>query len=117
MRTDGTIDFANLDPAVADVVHDGQRRAAARTMTAKARRDAARNRMTIDLPVDEHRKLIDLASELSVPISQLVRLAIAHGLEALSIETLKALREPSRSMRYEFCYFFEDGDAKRRRYR
>ena len=115
---DGTIDMNGVDPLVARVFEDGQRRQNARSMTKRQRQQAARNRMTFDIPVELEDKLTAIALDYSVPVSQLATFLMLRGLDHTSEEELLAARVPSRSMRYEFVLYpkaaTHNGDTKRR---
>ena len=114
-QTDGGfVDFSDLDPAVSALIGDGQRRQATRTMTKAQKRQAARNRMTFDLSPEVSAALVDMAAELSVPVSQLAEVLIKRGQEHTSMDELMDMRLPARSMRYEFVLLRRDGDTKGR---
>jgi hypothetical protein len=116
---DGTIDMSALDPHVASVYEDGQRRQAARSMSKRQRQQAARNRMTFDIPVELEDKLTAIALDYSVPVSQLATFLMLRGLEHTSEEELLAARVPSRSMRYEFVLYPKEAtprDTTKRRH-
>lgn len=68
----------------------------------KAARDAERNRVMIDLPEELEAALDRIASQLSVPRSQVASYLMLLGLWAAELDEMQAAREPSRSMRYEF---------------
>lgn len=116
---DGTINMDSMDPAVARVFADGERRQAARSMTKRQRQQAARNRMTFDIPAELEQKLTAIAADYSVPVSQLATFLMLRGLEHTSEEELLEARVPSRSMRYEFVLYPKaaphNGTAKGRR--
>jgi len=108
----GFIDFDKVDPAVAAFLSDGQRRQANRSMTKAQKRQAARNRMTFDLSQELSAVLVNMAAELSVPVSQLAEVLIRNGHQHTSMNDLMDMRLPARSMRYEFVLFRRDGDTK-----
>ncbi len=112
-RPDRMIDYSNLAPEVGDVLRDDLARQAQRRMTRKQLRDAARTKVTIDLPDDLRRNLDQIADRLSVPLSQVYRWLLLRGLEVTSIDELEAYRISSRSMRYEFVLFRDDASPKR----
>jgi hypothetical protein len=101
--------FVDLDPAVAAVIGTGERRQQMRSMApaqrSRARRDAARNKVTLDLR-DETEAAVDaIAQQLGCPVSQVAELLICTGLQAiadgqLDLNTLRL--RPSRSPRYEW---------------
>jgi hypothetical protein len=111
---DGTINMDALDPHVASAFEEGQRRQVARSKTKAQRNQAKRNRLTIDLPKDLEDRLFQDAAALSVPVSQLVVWLLLRGSEVTSQDELMNARKPSRSMRYEFVLFTNEGDTKRR---
>jgi len=108
----GFVNFGDLDPAVSALIGDGQRRQATRTMTKAQKRQAARNRMTFDLSQELSAVLVNMAAELSVPVSQLAEVLIRNGHQHTSMNDLMDMRLPARSMRYEFVLFRRDGDTK-----
>lgn len=112
-RQNGTIDFSHLAPDVAETIRNGQRRMAAKSMSSKQRRDAARNRLVIDIPVELENQLSEIARELGLPISQLIRWLILRGMETSTREEIEDARLPSRSMRYEFILFTTNDTPKR----
>lgn len=68
----------------------------------KAEKDAARNRRMIDLPPDLERELESMAGELGVPVSSLIAWLVDRALQVTPVEVIRAAREPSRSMRFEY---------------
>ncbi len=100
----GFINFQDLDPDVAGALDQGRQRQANRGRSKRAARqakiDARRNRRMIDIPEDLEQHLESIATELSIPVSQLINRLIWEGLEHLTIEQLKAELVPTRSMRY-----------------
>jgi len=68
----------------------------------KAEKDARRNRVMLDLPVELEEVLNQLADRLSVPKSQVAAWLMLRGLEHTGINEMVDAREASRSMRYEF---------------
>jgi len=86
-----------------------ERRKRARNMTKAERRraekQAARNRVMLDLPVEVEEVLEMWAEEHSCPKSQVAAYLILAGARAVQRGDVKALRDVrrlSRSMRYEF---------------
>lgn len=114
---DGTWDLSGLDPFVEQELRGGVQRAARRAMPEgkrkKAARDAARNRRMIDLPVELEQTLEEIAADLSVPVSQLIVALINRGMYSMQIEELQDLRQPSRSMRYEYTLPADAGKTRR----
>lgn len=104
--------FVDIDPAVAAYIQDGERRQATRAMTKAQRRQASRNKMTVDLPKALDDRLHVMAADLSVPVSQLVQYLVERGLELVTIDELIEARRPTRSMRYEFVLFSNDASPK-----
>lgn len=98
--------FGDVDPAVNEILQESQQRAANRARTPaqrrKAARDAARNKITIDLAPSTTAQLRALAEELSVPISGLAGYLLARALGEIPTEEIERARVPSRSMRYEY---------------
>jgi hypothetical protein len=108
---DGT---PTIDPYVAKELDAGQERARRRTMTPgqrkKADRDAARNRRMIDIDPGLDAKLVNIAADLSVPISQLINYLIIRGLFIVTKEEIEGARQPGRSMRYDFNLIMPEGN-------
>lgn len=104
--------FVTVDPAVAALLADGEHRQATRAMSKDQRRQAERNRITLDISKDTQAMLVDLATQLSVPISQLAEYLILKGMEVTSTDELSDMRTPSRSMRYEFNLIARQGATK-----
>lgn len=108
MPTDknGFISFDDLDPEVAGTLGQGQKRQASRGKSRRAQRqagiDARRNRRMIDIPEDLEAHLEEIASQLSIPVSQLIARLVWEGLEHVTLERLQAELQPTRSMRYAF---------------
>lgn len=112
-NADGTIDFSDLSGA-AGALEAGRQSKAARSRTAKQRADAARNRVTWDIPAELEERVNALAAAVGVPDSQVARWLLEAGLRVTTDAELIAAREPSRSMRFEFV-LYPNGAANRRR--
>lgn len=110
--SEGFIHFDELDQGVTKEIRDGQRRKVTRSLTKEQRKQAARIKVTIDLPEELKQHLDDKAAALGVPLSQLYRWVILRGLDHTTYEELEAARMPSRSMRYEFILFPIDASPK-----
>ena len=93
-----------LDPAVAAVLGDGQRRARRRGMNAGERRraaaDAARSKMTLDLTPAVMRELRATAEREQCSASSLAAGLLEVGLEALGRGEMELEMRPSRSPRF-----------------
>ncbi len=101
----GVPDLAGLDPYIAGAVDEANRRQKQRTMTKDQKRQANRNRVTYDLPVELTDRLSGLAEELDCPVSQVVRFLLEHGLTVVTLDDMVAKRTVSRSMRFEFVLY------------
>lgn len=114
----GFIDFGGLDPDIEGAIGAGRQRQAARHMTPaqrrKAEKDRARNRRMIDIPPDLESQLESMAAELSVPFSSLVTWILSETMEVLDIDEMRGLREPSRSMRYEYILPYQKKPGRHR---
>lgn len=96
-----------IDPAVADILGDMERKQAQRSMSKKDRkedkRQRARNRLMIDLPPDVESKIGALAAAHGVPVSGLVMLAIARFLRDVgSGLSLTPYKQPTKSPRFDW---------------
>lgn len=111
-RADRMIDYSNLDAGLGDVIREDLQRQERRSMTKAQRRQAERNRMTFDLPVELEQELTAVAEHLSVPVSQVAIWWMLRGREVSSVSDMAAARIRSRSMRYEFVLFSNEGDSK-----
>ncbi len=101
----GVPDLAGLDPYIAGAVDEANRRQKQRTMTKDQKRQANRNRVTYDLPVELTDRLTALAAEIDCPVSQVVRYLLEQGLTTVTLDEMVSKRTPSRSMRFEFILF------------
>lgn len=61
-----------------------------------------RNRITLDMPVELQDKLLAIALDYDVSISQLATFLIRRGLDATTHDDLIEARVPSKSHRFEF---------------
>lgn len=97
-----------IDPAVASLVTEGERRQRRRRLPrarqAKARKDAARQRATYDIPKEVARAVAEVAKEEGVSASAVAALLLAEGLRRLEVGevSLHGLKEPSRSPKYDW---------------
>jgi hypothetical protein len=103
-----------LDPAVAGLLDDMEHRQAESSLPRKEREKKARERAkirarreqraTFDLPPALRQRIMDLAESERLPASQLVTLALARFLSAHTAGEvdLSALKQPSRSPRYDW---------------
>lgn len=114
---DGTINFGS-DPVVSDLLAEQERKQAERALTpgkrAKRAADRARVRMYLDVSPEIKRELEELGAELGVPVSSVAALLLARGLAGVDVEELRALRVPSRSMRYEYLIPLEAKKGKKK---
>ena len=74
-----------IDPAVADILEGAERKKRLASMPkserAKARKEAARHKVGLDLPPDLHETLRQIAGKEQVSISSLVAFLSQHGVE------------------------------------
>jgi len=97
-----------IDPAVASLVTEGERRRRRRQLPrsrqAKARRDAARQRAVYDIPEEVIKAIAKVAKEEGISASAVAALLLADGLRRLETRaiTLHGLKKPSPSPRYDW---------------
>ena len=74
-----------IDPAVADILNNAERRkrftSLPRSERNKARKDAARHKVGLDLPPALHETLRDVANKEKISISSLVAFLVNRGLK------------------------------------
>ena len=106
---DGTL---NLDPYVEQAIAGGRRREAQRSMSPSQRKrakyDQARNRRMIDIEPELEQYLVDIAAQLSVPVSQLIGFVLRRGLYHVDLDELKACRLVTKSLRYEYDLIYPE---------
>lgn len=101
-----------IDPAVADLLHQGQRLSEERSLSVDERKKLAkqrakeskRTRKIFDLPEDVIQRIEQLAQKYGCPESQVAAFLLTHGLQELDDEAidLEPYLTPSRSPRYKF---------------
>jgi len=102
-----------VDPAVADLLSDMDRKkrlsSLPRAMQKKARRDAARHKIGLDFPPALHEELRQIADREKISISSLAAFFVRRGLDAYGAGRVDL--EPhlrlSRSPRFEFVIDLE----------
>jgi hypothetical protein len=109
-----------LDPAVADLLSGMERRKAETQLPRQQREKKAKERAkitsrreqraTYDLPPQLRQRIKDLADRERLPASQLVSLALIRFLNDLESGAVDvdAMKEPSRSPRYDWNLDFPD---------
>jgi hypothetical protein len=97
-----------VDPAVADMLSDMEKKrrisSLPKSKKEKARKDASRHRVGLDLPPELHESLRDISEREHISISGLVAFYVSQGLadhEAGRIE-LSQLKRPSRCARFVY---------------
>ncbi len=102
-----------VDPAVADLLSDMDRKkrlsSLPKSMQKKARRDAARHKVGLDLPLALHEELREVADKEKISVSSLTAFLAKRGLEeywAGRIDLVPYMRA-SRSARFEFVLVLE----------
>ena len=103
-----------LDPAVAEMLSELDRKqrfaSLPRARQEKARRDAARHRVGLDLPPTLHEALRRIAREESISMSGLVTFLLYRGVtdhSAGQVE-LSPYKRPSRSLNFDFLLDFTE---------
>ncbi len=97
-----------IDPAVASLVTEGERRQRRRRLPraqqVKARRDAARQRTIYDIPGEVAQAVAQVAKEEGISASAVAALLLAEGLRRLEKEeiSLHGLKKPSQSPKYDW---------------
>jgi len=94
------------DPAVTAIFTDAAQREERRALTKSQRRkrdlDAARSKVTVDLPPELVRALQQLAAQEGVSLSGLIAYYAAQGILRHDRNALDSLRSASRSPRFEW---------------
>ena len=102
-----------IDPAVADILAGAERKKRIANLPtaerAKARKEAARHKVGLDLPPDLHETLRQIANKERVSISSLVAFLSQHGVEEyragkIDLEPRKRL---SRCARFEYVLMLD----------
>jgi hypothetical protein len=103
---------AVVDPAVADMLSDMERKrriaSLPKAKQEKARKDAARHKAGLDLPLELHEALRRIAEKEHISVSGLVTFYLHRGVvdyEAGRID-LSPYKRPSRSPRFEYILDF-----------
>lgn len=105
-----------IDPAVADILAGAERKKRIASLPkaerAKARKEAARHKVGLDLPPDLHETLRQIAGKEQVSISSLVSFLTNRGIEdykagKIELYTYKRL---SRCARFEYVLTFAPND-------
>lgn len=106
-----------IDPAVADILAGAERRKRIASMPkaerAKARKDAARHKVGLDLPPELHELLRFVAAEEQVSISSLVAFLTQRGIKEYQAGNIDLFphKRISRSARFEYVLTLEpDGN-------
>ena len=105
-----------IDPAVADILEGAEKRKRLASMPkaerAKARKDAARHKVGLDLPPDLHEILREIASQEKVSISSLVAFLTNRGIEDYRAGKIDLFphKRISRSARFEYVLLLDQND-------
>lgn len=105
-----------IDPAVADILEGAERKKRLTSMPKsereKARKDAARHKVGLDLPPDLHETLRQIASEEQVSISSLVAFLANRGIKDYQAGNIDLFphKRISRCARFEYVLMFEKTD-------
>lgn len=106
-----------IDPAVADILEGAEKKkriaSMPKTERAKARRDAARHKVGLDLPPELHDLLRFVAAEEQVSISSLVAFLTQRGIKEYQAGNIDLFphKRISRSARFEYVLTLEpDGN-------
>ncbi len=105
-----------IDPAVADILEGAERKKRLTSMPKsereKARKDAARHKVGLDLPPDLHETLREIASQEKVSISRLVAFLTNRGIEDYRAGKIDLFHHKriSRSARFEYVLMFDKID-------
>lgn len=97
-----------IDPAVADILEGAEKKKRIATMPksqrAKARKEAARHKVGLDLPPDLHDLLRQIASEEQVSISSLVAFLTQRGIKEYQAGKIELFphKRVSRCARFEY---------------
>jgi hypothetical protein len=105
-----------IDPAVADILEGAERKKRLTSMPKsereKARKDAARHKVGLDLPPDLHETLRQIASKEQVSISSLVAFLANRGIKDYQIGNIDLFphKRISRCARFEYVLMFDKID-------
>ena len=106
-----------IDPAVADILAGAEKKKRIASMPkaerAKARKDAARHKVGLDLPPELHELLRFIAAEEQVSISSLVAFLTQRGIKEYQAGNIDLFphKRISRSARFEYILTLEqDGE-------
>lgn len=105
-----------LDPAVADILSQFKKRDQLAGLSPadrkRARRNLARNRITIDVPAKLEAAIQQAAQREGVSASALITFLTRQALAQLQRGELdlEPFKRPSRSMRFEFILQVDDGE-------
>ena len=97
-----------VDPAVADLLSDMDRKkrltSLPKAMQKKARQDAARHKVGLDLPISLHESLRKIAEQEHISISSLAALFALMGIDEYQAGKvdLSPFKRLSRSARFEY---------------
>jgi hypothetical protein len=105
-----------IDPAVADILASAEKKkriaGMPKTERAKARRDATRHKVGLDLPPELHDLLRFIAAEEQVSISTLVAFLTQRGIKEYQAGNIDLFphKRISRSARFEYVLTLEPDD-------
>ena len=106
-----------VDPAVADLLNDMDKKrrlsAMPKSEQRKAKREAARHKVGLDLPPDLHDLLRYIASEEQISISSLVAFLTQRGIKEYQAGNIDLFphKRISRCARFEYILTLEPDDA------
>ena len=101
-----------VDPAVADMLSEMERKkriaSLPKAQQEKARKDAARHKVGLDLPPTLHEALRTIAKQESISMSGLVTFFLYRGVtdHNAGIIELSPYKRPSRSLNFDFALDF-----------
>ena len=105
-----------IDPAVADILAGAEKKKRLASMPkseqARARRDAARHKVGLDLPPDLHESLRAIANKEKISISSLVAFLAQRGLEEYKAGNINLFpyKRVSRCARFEYVLRLDQKD-------
>jgi hypothetical protein len=105
-----------IDPAVADILEGAERKkrlaSMPRSERAKARKEAARHKVGLDLPPDLHETLRQIAGEEKVSISSLVAFLTQRGIKEYQAGNIDLFHQKriSRCARFEYVLVLGQND-------
>ncbi len=105
-----------IDPAVADILADAERKKRLTSLPkaerARARKDAARHKVGLDLPPDLHETLRQIADKENVSISGLVAFLSQRGIEDYKAGKIDLFphKRISRCARFEYVLILDKTD-------